>query len=325
MEGSGVPAVAGSRTGVRLSGPEGLVTLSVGAQVAAPRPHRFRATLRANDIGAVRVNRLRTSAVSASRTSASLADPHSELLAVVVVQSGEVTVEQQQICWRVGSGELGFLDFGETFDVALAGRGDYLFAYLPRAVLAARSVDAGALAGAVVGDGPLTRMLRGVLGQFAESDLGAGESSELALVEHAVVDLCVALIRAASGRAADSAASGNLNRSRAIEFVENNFTDPTLTVARVASALNVSSRYLHKLFEGEKHSVYELIRRRRVARGLDLLVDPTHAHLSIGQVACRSGFVGSSQFGRAVRQLTGSTPRVIRREGTVPVSAAGSA
>ncbi|WP_152447795.1 helix-turn-helix domain-containing protein [Rhodococcus triatomae] len=315
MEGSGVPVGSRSHAGVRLVGPAGLEALSVGVRMAAPRPHRFRAVLCANDIGAVRVHRLRTSAVSAKRSCASLDDEHGGHLAVLVVGAGEATVEQQQTRWRLAAGEMGVVDFGDAFEVALAGRGDYLLVHLPRAVLTARSVDATALAGVAVPDGPLTRTLRGAIGEFAESDLGSGDRMEAALVEHAMVDLAVAVIRTASGRSVDAAASAPRNRVRAIEFVENNFTDPTLTVARVAAALNVSPRYLHKLFEGEEHSVYELIRRRRVARGLDLLTDPTHAHLSIGQVATRSGFVGSTQFGRAVRQISGSTPRAIRRRG----------
>ncbi|MFD1811925.1 helix-turn-helix domain-containing protein [Rhodococcus gannanensis] len=324
MEGSGVSVEPRSHAGVRLVGPEGLEVLSVGVRMAAARPHRFRADLCANEIGAMRVHRLRTSAVSASRTPASVDDEHGGHLAVLVVGSGEATVEQQHARWRLRAGEMGVVDFGEAFEIALAGRGDYLSVHLPHAVLAARSVDTSALAGVVVPAGPLARTLLGAIGEFAESDLGSGDRLEAALVEHAVVDLAVAAIRTASGGSAEGSASATGNRSRAIEFVESNFTDPTLTVARVAAALNVSPRYLHKLFEGEEHSVYELIRRRRVARGLDLLTDPAHAHLSIGQVATRSGFVGSSQFGRAVRQISGSTPRAIRGRG-VDQDSSGSA
>lgn len=297
---------------LRLTGPEGLVALSVGTRVAADRPHRFRATLHASDIGSVRVNRLRTSAVSVSRTPESLTDDHSGYLVVLVAHSGEVRVAQRRALWRIGPGELGFVDFGAPFDVSLSGRGDYLFAYLPRAALTARGADVHALAGQVVGAEPLTRMFRGVLGQFAEIDLDPSGGAELALVEHAVVDLCVAVIRRAQRRTPEVTSAQNL--SRAVEFVESHFGDPTLTVGRVATALNVSPRYLHKLFEGEEHSVYELIRRRRVAHGLELLTDPAHAHLSVAQIAARSGFVGPSQFGRAVRAITGGTPRDIRRD-----------
>ncbi|MFF0818006.1 helix-turn-helix transcriptional regulator [Rhodococcus sp. NPDC003318] len=211
------------------------------------------------------------------------------------------------------AGEVAFVDFAAPFAVALPGRGDYVFAYLPHVALTARSVDVRVLVGCALPAEPLTVLLGGVLEQFAESDLCPAGSAELALVEHAVLDLCLAVIRQAQGRTAKSGAIGNRNRARAVEFVENNYTDPTLTVAKVAASMNVSSRYLHKLFESAPYSVYELIRRRRVARSLELLTDPDHAQLTVGQVAVRCGFVGSSQFGRAVRDITGATPRAIRR------------
>lgn len=308
--------------GVRLSGREGLAALSVAAAVAAERPTRFRAEVNAVDVGSVRVNRLRTSAVSVLRTPEWLADDHSGYLSLLVVRSGDALIEQHGARCRVSAGGVAFVDFAAPFAVALSGRGDYVFAYLPHAALVARSVDVRALAGAALPAEPLTGLLGGVLEQFAESDLCPAGSAELALVEHAVLDLCLAVIRQAQGRGADADATGARNRARAVEFVENNYTDPSLTVAKVASAMNVSRRYLHKLFEAQPHSVYELIRRRRVGRGLELLTDPDHAHLTVGQVAVRSGFVGSSQFGRAVRDLTGATPRTIRRRGTAGVHSA---
>lgn len=302
------------RGGVRLSGPDGIEALSVGVEVAAERPHRFRATMRAVDVGSVRVNRLRTSAVSVIRPPDRLADEHGEYLSVVVVRSGGALVEQRRSRFRLCAGEAAFVDFAAPFEVRLSGSGDYVFAYLPHATLAARSVDVRALAGVVVPAEPLTVLLGAVLEQFSEVDLCPGDSADVALVEHAVVDLCLAVIRQAQGRNVQAGAAVVRNRARAVEFVENNYTDRTLTVAKVAAAMRVSPRYLHRLFESEQHSVYELIRRRRVGRGLDLLTDPAHAHLTIGQVAVRSGFGGPSQFGRAVRDVTGSTPRAIRRQ-----------
>lgn len=301
------------RGGVRLSGPDGIDSLSVGVDVAAERPHRFRATMRAVDVGSVRVNRLRTSAVSVVRSQDRLGDAHGDYLSVLVARSGGATVEQRRTRCRLRTGEAAFVDFAAPFEVMFSGRGDYVSAYLPHATLAARSVDVRSLAGVVMPAEPLTVLLGAVLEQFSEIDLCTDDSADVALVEHAVVDLCLAVIRRAQGRCPDAESAVSRNRARAVEFVENNYTDPALTIAKVAAAMNVSPRYLHRLFESEQHSVYELIRLRRVGRGLHLLTDPAHAHLTIGQVAVRSGFVGPTQFGRAVRDITGSTPRAIRR------------
>jgi AraC-like DNA-binding protein len=141
--------------------------------------------------------------------------------------------------------------------------------------------------------------------------------AEQSLIEHAIVDLALAVIQPlAEAPAPEEMAVGN--RARVYDFIERNFTDPTLNVDRVAAGINVSPRYLHKLMEGDGISVYGMIRRRRVRHGIDLLSDPGAAHLSVGQIARRSGFTGLSQFGRAVRDLAGESPRQIRQRAAAP-------
>ncbi|MFC9787085.1 helix-turn-helix domain-containing protein [Rhodococcus sp. NPDC127528] len=300
--------------GVRVSGPEGLDMLSVAAEMVAGHPERFRAEMSSSDFGSIRVNRLRSSAVTVIRPPSMLGDEHSAYLSMVCVRSGEVRVEQNRVGARAVAGEVTFADFAAPFEVGLSRRGDYVFVYLPHALLASRSVDSRALVGATVAASPLCEALAAVLAQFAATDLCRPGAVETTLLEHAIVDLCLAVIRQATDRSQVHDESGARNRARAREFVDSHFTDPALTVADVAASINVSPRYLQKLFESEEHSVYDLIRRRRVRWGIELLTDPVHADLTISQVAIRSGFVGLSQFSRAVRDLTGSSPRSIRRQ-----------
>ncbi|TQF74926.1 helix-turn-helix domain-containing protein [Rhodococcus spelaei] len=303
--------------GVRVSGPEGLELLSVAAEMVASRPERFRAEMSSADFGSIRVNRLRSSAVSVIRTSSMLADEHSAYLSMVYVRSGEVRVEQNRAGARASAGEVTFADFAAPFEVGLSRRGDYVFIYLPHVLLTSRSVDSRALVGATVAASPLCEALAVVLTQFVASDLCKPGAAETTLIEHAIVDLCLAVIRQATDRSPVHDETGTQNRARAREFVDSHFTDPALTIADVAASINVSPRYLQKLFEAEEHSVYDLIRRRRVQWGVELLTDPAHAALTVSQVAVRCGFVGLSQFSRAVRDLTGSSPRTIRRQPVV--------
>ncbi|MFC7451198.1 helix-turn-helix domain-containing protein [Rhodococcus daqingensis] len=299
--------------GVRLCGAEGLETLSAAADMVAINPDRFRAVMRTADFGSIRVNRLRTSAVSGIRTPDRLADDHSAYLSMVCVRTGEIRIRQNRTASCAGAGQITFVDFAAAFEVELSHRGDYVFVYLPHDLLAARSVDARTLVGAAVPASALGDAIAGAIEEFAATDLCAPGSAEAALIERGILDLCLAVILQSSGEAQVRDEIGIRNRARAREFVESNFTDPTLTIAQVASSINVSPRYLQKLFETEEHSVYELIRRRRVRWGVALLTDPAAAHLTISQVALRSGFVGLSQFSRAVRDITGASPRGIRR------------
>ncbi|MFD4181700.1 helix-turn-helix domain-containing protein [Rhodococcus sp. NPDC058514] len=300
--------------GLRLSGPEGLVTLSAAADMVAIKPDRFRAVMHTADFGSIRVNRLRTSAVSGIRAPDRLADDHSVYLSMVCVRTGEIRVRQNRTASRAGAGQITFVDFAAAFEVELSHRGDFVFVYLPHDLLAARSVDARTLVGATVSASPLGDAIASAIERFAVTGVCDPRSAEAALIERAIVDLCLAVVHQSTGEAQVRDEIGLRNRARATEFIESNFTDPTLTIGQVASSINVSPRYLQKLFEAEEHSVYELIRRRRVRWGVGLLTDPGAAHLTISQVALRSGFVGLSQFSRAVRDITGASPRGIRRQ-----------
>lgn len=318
MKGKSLPQAASLTQrftdGVRLTGPEGLETLSAAADMVAIKPDRFRAVMHSADFGSIRVNRLRTSAVSGIRAPDRLADDHSVYLSMICVRAGEIRVRQNRTASRAGAGQITFVDFAAAFEVELSHRGDYVFVYLPHDLLTARSVDAQTLVGAAVSASPLGEATAAAIENFAATDLCAPGSAEAALIEHSILDLCLAVIHQSAADAEVPDEIGTRNRARAREFVESNFTDPTLTIAQVASSINVSPRYLQKLFEAEDHSVYELIRRRRVRWGVDLLTDPTTAHLTISQVALRSGFVGLSQFSRAVRDITGASPRGIQRQ-----------
>lgn len=298
------------RGGTSMAGREGLEMLSGMCRFGADDPSSFAATMISVDLGSVRVNRMRSTAVVGVRDHDRLADVMSGYFGVACVRSGSVRVEQNQMVHRAGAGDAVCVDFGRRLLLDIAAGTDLMFIYLPRPVVLSRSVDPRRLGGAVLPDSPVTAALAGVLEPLTTR---RGQVEEAALIEHAVVDLSLAVLRAAHSddlRPGDGAAG---LRTRVYEFIERNFTDPALTVDRVAAGVNVSSRYLHKLMESEIQSVYGVIRRRRVRCGVDLLADPAMSGLSIGQIARRSGFSGLSQFGRAVRDITGETPREVRR------------
>ncbi|WP_081830356.1 helix-turn-helix domain-containing protein [Rhodococcus sp. UNC363MFTsu5.1] len=323
MKGKSLPQAASLTQqftdGLRLSGPEGLEALSAAADMVAINPDRFRAVMHSADFGSIRVNRLRTSAVSGIRAPDRLADDHSVYLSMVCVRTGEMRIRQNRVSGCVGAGQIAFVDFAAPFEVELSHHGDYVFVYLPHDLLVARSVDSRTLVGAAVPASPLGDTIAAAIEKFAATDVCAPGSAEAALIERAILDLCLAVIHQSTGDTQVRDEIGIRNRARAREFVESNFTDPRLTIAQVASSINVSPRYLQKLFEAEEYSVYELIRRRRVRWGVALLTDPGAAHLTISQVALRSGFVGLSQFSRAVRDITGTSPRGIRQQAELSV------
>jgi AraC-like DNA-binding protein len=102
-------------------------------------------------------------------------------------------------------------------------------------------------------------------------------------------------------------------RRRAIfEHIDRNLADPELGIGSIARAFGISSRTIHKLFEGEAQTAARLIWDRRLERCREEMADPAMASRSITEIAHLWGFSDSQHFSRAFKQRFGVTPRDYR-------------
>jgi len=99
---------------------------------------------------------------------------------------------------------------------------------------------------------------------------------------------------------------------RVKDYIDRRLADPTLGPAEIAAAVNISTRYLHKLFAAEHRSVSQYIRGLRLERCRRDLLDPRLASQSIATIAFGWGFGDLSSFNRAFRATFGATPREVR-------------
>ena len=95
-------------------------------------------------------------------------------------------------------------------------------------------------------------------------------------------------------------------------YIERHVADPALSPASIAAAHFISTRYLHKLFRREEHSVSETIRRARLARCQRDLADPALAGETVSSIAMRWGMRDAAHFSRLFRDAYGCTPREYR-------------
>nr|WP_194377674.1 helix-turn-helix domain-containing protein [Streptomyces durbertensis] len=95
-------------------------------------------------------------------------------------------------------------------------------------------------------------------------------------------------------------------------FIERHLGDPRLTPGTVAAAHHLSTRQLHRLFEGEALTVASLIRHRRLERVRRDLADPACRTTPIHVIAARSGFRATAHFSRAFRAEYGMPPSEYR-------------
>jgi AraC-like DNA-binding protein len=96
------------------------------------------------------------------------------------------------------------------------------------------------------------------------------------------------------------------------DYISCQFTDPALGPPEIAAAVNISTRYLHKLFEAEHNSVSQYIKGLRLERSRRDLLDPRLAGRSVASVAFACGFGDLSGFNRAFKDAYGITPRELR-------------
>jgi AraC-like DNA-binding protein len=161
-----------------------------------------------------------------------------------------------------------------------------------------------------------TAGLTGVVSRFLldlarhSKDLPAEQSERV--LAHAS-DLVVTLL---SDRLDDSTrVRGAVQRSlmlRIKDYIDLRLCDPALGPAEIAAAVNISTRYLHKLFEADHHTVSLYIKGLRLERARRDLLDPRLAGRPISTIACSCGFGDLSGFNRAFKQAYALSPSELR-------------
>lgn len=100
-------------------------------------------------------------------------------------------------------------------------------------------------------------------------------------------------------------------RQYILNFIELNFSDPTLNPAKAAAHFNISTRYLHKVLEEHELTFSQALLERRLQSCAEDLKSGRPRNIS--EVAFRWGFNDLSHFSRAFRRRYGTTPREYRR------------
>lgn len=119
--------------------------------------------------------------------------------------------------------------------------------------------------------------------------------------------LVVSLARIYQSQQLDSPQT-TFSLSRALVFIEQNFTDPDIDLARIASAAFMSIRQLQRLFRQYfECSPLQYLRTLQLNYASQLMTDEKVR--SVQQIAERSGFSDSNYFSKCYKQQFGCTPR----------------
>tara|TARA_R110002110_G_C13470525_1_gene721018 strand:+ start:136313 stop:137290 length:978 start_codon:yes stop_codon:yes gene_type:complete len=96
-------------------------------------------------------------------------------------------------------------------------------------------------------------------------------------------------------------------------YIRRNLDDERLGPDWIAAAHQISTRYLHMLFEGENVSISRYIQQLRLESCRSALADASFGKYSVSEIAYRFGFKDASHFNRAFKSEFGETPARYRK------------
>jgi AraC-like DNA-binding protein len=152
-----------------------------------------------------------------------------------------------------------------------------------------------------------------VLADFAASTIRQGRAMRYTSGRIGEAGLHLIAGTLAGSTRPDPRATADAERLRVIEYATTHLADPALSHDRIAMALHMAPRTLHRLFENEPATVTEYIRLQRLEATRRDLTDPRLRHRSIAAIAAHWGFPSQAHFTRAFQARYAMTPSTARQ------------
>jgi AraC-like DNA-binding protein len=288
-------------------------------QVRSAAREEFAARLWGYELGPLSIFRIAAAPNTMIRTSRAIAACDPECLHLSVVLRGQINAAQEG---RTGVARVGDLISYETSHPVIF-RADQpyesLVVRVPLQLLGVHAAQISTLTALGVPGGKgfpraAVAFLRTLMDALEEGALGTHDAQN-------TVDCVLDLVRGVYSGASAVACESTPLRSRAEillkvqSFIEANLGNPDLSPDEIARASFISTRYLHKLFEGEGTSVCQWIRAARLERCRRDLLDPALSDQTILSIATRWGLPGPQHFSRLFRAAYACSPSELRRAG----------
>lgn len=281
---------------------------------AAPEPS---ASLGVTQRGRLSFVELESTAQSHHRTAGLIRGAEAAFFQVVVHTEGVGVLDQDDRQTELAAGDLLVYQNSQPFSWTFPDRWGAVLLSIPADAIRLtdaqrRDVSGQRLSGSSGLSGVVSRFVLDLARHASEIPVA---HSEQVLAQ--CTDLLVSLLTdPGSPGHADAVAGSLLHRAK--DYMRQHLRNPLLSPAEIAAAMNVSVRYLHKLFEGEHDTVFRHLKGLRLHRARQELLDPRSSSLSIASIAHHCGFGDLSGFNRAFKAAYGLTPGELRRQSRAP-------
>jgi AraC-like DNA-binding protein len=253
------------------------------------------------------------SAVHTTRTRELLADGNNDF-ALVINRAGRMAVTARGRELELRQGDAVLVNSGEMIAFERPTFGSSFSVRIPYPVLSSLVVDAD---DAVMRLIPRSTGVLNLLTSYAyplleEDELTTPELRHLAVPHvHDLVALTLGATRDAGAVAQNRGVSAARLRAAKAYIIENS-NSSSLSIGSVAKHIEVTPRYLQRLFEGDGTTFSTFLLGQRLARAYRMLASPKFDSHQVSAVAYEVGFGDLSYFHRCFRQRYGATPRDIR-------------
>lgn len=274
----------------------------------------FNAELHSASIGAIKLDRIRSSAVAVHHTSRHVAQISSDAVFVFAPLAGRKRIEQlgRQVC--LGPGDFALVDPTLPIEGRFSDDCELLVLSIERQQLESRLGNVRALTTRPVSSTtPEGRLACGYLAMLPSYASGLCAAAERSAEAHVLDLIALSLQKATTGEVPRRSFAKSAVTTRLRAEIEARLPDLSLHPETVAGAAGVSLRYANAVLADENTSLTQLIQTRRLERCREALEDPEQDHRTVSEIARGWGFLDMTHFGRRFRSAYNMLPSEFRQ------------
>lgn len=274
----------------------------------------LRSQIRHTELGPVTVLNLHASSIEVSRTPDLIRDSDLGLCKIDLAIGGRGVFEQDERQSVLRPGEFLLMDLSRPSHVAIDRWHEDAIVIFPRALLPVRHKEMRELTAVRFSPAdPYAALVSSLVTELTRN-LDTYACDRDPRIGTAFIDLLSLAIATRLDRvpAVPAKSRQNAMMLRVQAFIEEHLGDPGLSPGLIAAAHHISVRTLHKLYEAEEQTITASIRRQRLERSRQDLLNPGLRDRPVSAVGARWGFPDAAAFSRAFRAAYGVPPAEYR-------------
>lgn len=277
-------------------------------------PDQFHGAIGLRKIDKVDISRVVSGAQQVTRTPHLIAKADSEYFLVNIQNDGNSGVQQDGRLAILKPGDMAIYSSAREYDLSFNTEFSQTVLIFPADDLRLKIPGIDALtATAINSQNPAVRLFMRTACSYFQTEFDTLPPPAVAHATNALTELFSATVAAFSPAVETHISNLTLfHLTRIKQYVVDNLQDPALSIHTVSQTLGISPAHIHRLFEGELQTFSAWLWSCRLLTCKRALESDAHTHLTISEIAYRSGFNNSSHFSRAFRAKFSITPRECR-------------